>query len=236
MLRIKTIIKIGIIGFYLQACETRNPVSSAGLLKASKQMIGDEEYLRVWKLAEDSLKNWIRNGIENLGAHDAQKNFVLDSLFCINSNKDRLLGVVLNFNQYEAAREDGFDFFYGENINGKWYFWRKNYYIIPRSMFENQPNEIPLSYQQLHHAAVKYVFSGYLNKKGEIDEEWFINYFEGPGYGHFNDPETTTRYLGLPKDCVFTDKTTYFKAIHLQGVKNLWQGVKKDSVEGGLNP
>jgi len=64
------------------------------------------------------------------------------------------------------------------------------------------------------------VYGGYLNEKGEINEAWFTSLFEGPGWGDFENQESSLKFLNVTEK--FTDKRNFFEAIHLQSVKNNW--------------
>lgn len=88
-------------------------------------------------------------------------------------------------------------------------------------MVKDHPVNKPLSYAQLHEIALKQVYSGYLNEKGEINEAWFKSEFEGLGWVNWDDsPEKIKSYTR--KD---------YEKFHLEKVANNWYGVNKDSVK-----
>jgi hypothetical protein len=71
------------------------------------------------------------------------------------------------------------------------------------------------------------VYSGYLKRNGEINEEWFTSHFEDSGWGKFEDQKAFDYIL---KGRRFSTKKEFFEFMHLEKVRNNWYGIKKDSV------
>lgn len=154
--------------------------------ETGNRILGKKEFTNLYKKASDTLSSWQQNGLyaDKLeGAH-----YSLDSLICINSKKDKLIGVRLGFfNSYLKGKyTEGISEFYGAKINGNWYFWSGGYMPVPRSLFKGHDPKKPLSYAQLHSQALDFM-SGYLDANGNIRDEWFESKFKGSGWGYFKD-------------------------------------------------
>ena len=57
-----------------------------------------------------------------------------------------------------------------------------------------------------------------------------VQRFEGPGWGNFENQESADKFLNL-NGKRFNNKRKFFEAIHLQSVKNNWNGFDKDSIK-----
>lgn len=197
----------------------------------SISVISKNEYYKIHKSLEDTLKSWALNGI--WGSLDTIKNVTkLDTLLCFNEEKNKLIGCVLSryVNKQVLSTTDNLFFVLGFKINDKWYFQIGASVIIPREMFENHPINQPLSYRQLHEMAMKNIYKGYLNADGKINENWFKHYFEGPGWGDFNDQESLDWYL---KGKRFSNKDDFYKFLYLENVKGNWR--KRDTTKPLFN-
>jgi len=181
-----------------------NEKQTIKLKDKSISKIGEPSYLCVYAEGLDSIKCWALNNIGYYKYLGATKDFFLDSLLCFNSSCDRVITCILSSHKDIKAHSDGIDYFYGEKIDGKWYFFSGANITIPRSMVSGHDVTKPLSYQQLHDIALKEVYSGYLNSLGEINEDWFTSHFEN---------------VGRCADC--KTKEDFQKSI-LEGVGALW--------------
>jgi len=125
------------------------------------------------------------------------------------------------------SNSDGIELFLGEQINNQWWFFKGGwYFIVPRQGFKDHDIHTPLSYQQLHQIALKEVYAGYLNRNGEINENWFTSKFESNGWVNWDDtPEKIKSYTR--KD---------YEQFHLRKVRSNWYGVKKDSLRSPEAP
>ena len=149
----------------------------------SVSLIGISEYSKIYNLWNDTLKVWALNKI--FGSTDSSYSInYADSLLCFNKEKNRLVSCMLMkyVNKREPSVADGIQFFYGEKINNLWYFFKGDNIHVPREIVKGQDIHKPLSYLQLHEIALKEVYRGYLNSKGEINEEWFTGQFENVGW------------------------------------------------------
>lgn len=121
----------------------------------------------IFKLANDSLRNWQRHlpywkGDTTLGKS------ILDSNVCINSNSDKAIMVLLGQALKNDNKLDAIGYFYGVKIKEKWYFFSGPTIFIPRKNLS-----VPSPFPMLHEIAMKEVFSGYLKKNTK--GEWEIN-------------------------------------------------------------
>lgn len=184
-------------------------------------------YGDVYFKATDSLKTFQLNKLAHYDFLNCGQ-WYIDSLCCFNTKKDRIITCILYTNSNTRdATSDGIEFLLGEKIHGEWYFLKNASITIPREMAKAQDIHTPLSYQQLHKIALKEVYGGYLKPNGEINENWFTTYFEGPGWGDFDHQESSLKFLNVTEK--FTDRRKFFEAIHLQSVKNNW--LRRDTTQ-----
>lgn len=160
--------------------------SGLSFLQESQKKIGTEEYNNIYKQTTDSLINWLKYDLYNINKYGYI--YKIDSLLCFNTSGTRFIGAELHFLGNQNSKfSDGIHYFYGEKIDGNWYFWRGGYIVIPREIYPKHDPTQPLSYSQLHEQALKEVFGGYLTKDGQINEEWFAHHFEKGGRFSFED-------------------------------------------------
>ena len=202
-----------------QFCEPNQNKLYNKYSEVSKKIVGQIEYSNIYKKAVDSINIWILNKIDNYKFHQNGKNFILDSLLCFNKDGTKFIAGLININ-IKNPNSDGINFFYGEKIKNNWFFFRGGYTVIPREMVKGQNIHIPLNYEQLHQIGLKEIYSPYLNLKGEINEAWFKNEFEGFGWGKFEEqgPENDWYLKGRR----FKTKKEFFQSGHLDKVKNNW--------------
>ncbi|MDP3567390.1 hypothetical protein [Sediminibacterium sp.] len=195
--------------------------------RKSIEKIGIENYKHIFTNLKDTFNLWILNSLPSI---EAERTYLynLDSLLCFNNDKNRFISCRHLYVNINDATSDDLQFLYGEKINNKWYFFKGASISVMRSVIKNQPKNTPLSYQQLHQTALDVVYSGYLNEKGEINEDWFTENFEGSGWGDFNNQPSIDWILEGKR---FTNKKDFFEFLHLTVVKNNWNGVHKDSIK-----
>ncbi|MGE0568483.1 MAG: hypothetical protein AB7O73_11080 [Bacteroidia bacterium] len=133
----------------------------------------NSKHLHEYKLLCDSFEKWKINKL-HFSEAELIYNYILDSLLCFNQNKNQFISCRHLYDSINKnVTSDDLQFIYGILIRGNWYFYRGPSIVIPREMVKDQPENKPLSYQQLHHIALNEVYSGYLNADGSINEEWF---------------------------------------------------------------
>jgi hypothetical protein len=123
----------------------------------SKTLTKDKEYFSIYKKANDTIANWVTNGLEI----SIIKPFLLDSLLCFNQQKNRFYGVVFQQTIRKGAVQDYIVDFYGVKIKGEWYFFRGSTLVLPREYYQEDIHT-PLSLEKMKKIAVQNVFSGYL--------------------------------------------------------------------------
>jgi len=215
MLNLDKIVKLLILLILIQAC-SRN--SSEKNYTVSVEIPGKEEYSKIYQNAVDSLDTWILN---QLGLNTFKKGVFeceLDSLLCFDKSGTRMITAIL-MQTISPNSSDGLIHFYGEKINHQWYFFRGASIVIPRSMISGHNEKTPLSFEQLHEIALKEVYSPYLTESGEINEEWFAQHFEGPGWGDFNNQAEIDWAL---KGKRFSNKKDFYEYVHLQAAIGQW--------------
>lgn len=203
---------------FLFSCTDKQP-EKKDFTPIYNSIIQSSECRKIYDQITDSVKHFVINKLPNYEA-EYTYSYKIDSLICFNNDTSRLICCRHLYVNIPNAIADDLQFILGEKINHHWYFFKSASIAIPREMVEGQNINTPLSYTQLHEIALKEVYGGYLNEKGEINEKWFTSSFEGPGWGDFQNQESTLKYLNLSDK--FTDKRSFFEAIHLQSVRNNW--------------
>lgn len=222
--------KIIVVAFLLLYSTSCNNNSNNEIKRKTIKQIGKNNYNAIYLNAVDSIISWSNNNLGYYQYCGKSKNCFLDSLLCFNSNSTRLIGAILKQQLITSSIGDDIDYFYGEKINNNWYFFSGPNLFVLRENIPNQNIQTPLSYEQLHDIALTEIFSAYLTKNGEINEAWFDSHFEGPGWGNFKNQESADDFLNL-NGRRFIDKRKFFEAIHLQSVKNNWNGFHKDTIK-----
>ena len=161
--------------------------------KVIETKFGKNYQSNLYKMSSDTLNNWIKfNLIADSVLSNLNKpllwNYQLDSTICINSSGTKMIGTLHQFGYCEHSIVfDDITEFFGAKIKDKWYFWTGGSMPIIRKSFKNHDPTKPLSYQQLHKAAMENFLGGYLTKSGEINDAWFESKFKGSGWLPFND-------------------------------------------------
>jgi hypothetical protein len=146
--------------------------------QVSKSIIKADEYDFIYKNWIDSINNWIDNQIDYIKYYNVEREWLLDSLICINTKGTKLLTAVLKQSMYEESNADFIDYFYGVKIKGEWYFFRGAGLVLPREYYQKDIHT-PLSFEKLKQIATDQIYRHYL-KKGKSGE-WEINerFFDG---------------------------------------------------------
>lgn len=198
--------------FQLLSCDSSNNNSEDRFYQVSIK-----SNLPIYKQVCDSFNLWVINKLGSVEAEVLYK-YHIDSLLCLNNSKTRLITCRQLMVTLKEAQADDLQFVYGEKINNNWYFFKGPSVNIPRSLFKNQDLHAPLTYTQLHQAALKNIYSGYL-KNGQINEAWFTSHFEHIGWGDFNHQEYDDWCF---KGKRYTDISEYYQATHLCKVRSNW--------------
>lgn len=192
--RMKKILYFILLVVVLMSCDSKED-NDLEIAYGSKieSMFGKHFKQHLYQCASDTLISWVNNNflIDSAISNSGKPficNYRLDSTICLNSFGNKLIGTMHLFYFSEDDKiDDGIQEFYGAKIDGNWYFWLGGYMPIMRESFKNHDPSKPLSYAQLHKAAMENFLGGYLTKNGEINEAWFDGYFKGPGWGTFKD-------------------------------------------------
>ncbi len=210
-----------------QSCVNES-VNKDLIYKTSLSGLTKAQYENIYNNAKDSVRLWSLNKLASYTFEDGKFEYQLDSVLCFNLNKNRMISSLLEKVPAKGSNSDGLIYLYGEKINNNWYFFKGPSIVIPRSMVKNHPINQPLSYSQLHQIALKEIYGGYLKRNGEINEDWFTSQFEGPGWGDFNNQAAIDWVLNGKR---FNNKKEFFEFLHLEVVKNNWNGINKDSIK-----
>src|SRR4051812_30710689 len=82
----------------------------------SANTIGVQQYDNLLHLVNDSIKIWKLNKLRNYGVIKEQSDYIVDSLICINNNKNRLVTCLLSKVLLKPNPTAGITFLYGEKI------------------------------------------------------------------------------------------------------------------------
>lgn len=150
--------------------------------KTVNQIMGSSiERENLYHKISDTLKSWLDAdlyGINKLGY-----SLLIDSIFCVNSEGNKLIGAQLRSHGVGKFSSDGIEEFFGAKVNNKWYFWTGGYQPVIRRAYKNHDIKKPLSYKQLHQEAMRSFLGGYLTKEGKINDDWFeFKFREGRSY------------------------------------------------------
>lgn len=187
---LKSVSKFLIAFFLLSSCSQQHNKNASELLynkihAKSVEILGVDGYNNLHAQMSDSLKMWMKADLR--GFTSLKYKEFIDSLYCINSAQDKIIGIQLGFNGFqEKTQTDGFEEFYGAKIKGKWYFWTGGYTPVERKGLKGHDPRNPLSYKQVHRVAVSSL-GGYLDANGNIRDEWFEARFSGDGWCSFKD-------------------------------------------------
>lgn len=179
----------------------------------SKKILGNNQYNSVYKSAFDTIKKRVLL----TGSYYFLENgrWFIDSLLVCNKSGDRCVTNIMSLCEKDSGCvSEDLHFLYAEKINNAWFFFHGPTLIVPRDMFKNHDSTKPLSYQQLHQIALKEIYSGYLLPNGEINEAWFTQHFEGPGWYKWDETPEQVKKL-TRKD---------FEQRHLDYVRRMWEG------------
>jgi len=172
------------------------------IISYSRKTVGNKEYDKIYKAAQDSLKIWSENKLETYRRVWAY-NSKLDSTLCFNQSKNRLIGAILVQCDRSICKMDDIHYFYGAKVKDQWHFFIGANLSLPRKAY-NSKVDSPLSFQKIHEIATDEIFSGYLTRH-ESKGEWYINeqFFKGMenkhqsggGYGNCFECRTFEEYV-----------------------------------------
>ena len=157
----------------------------------SQSIIGAHNYWQLYNQMNDTIRSWVNHGIGNSVYWDTLINYQIDSVFCINNAKDKIIASVMLPYIGEGGNSDVIIYFYGVKIYGQWYFFDGAAMILPRENYQ-QDIHTPLSFDKLKQIATWHIYRHYLeqNQQGEwvINEQFFARFEK---YDAYNFPFTT---------------------------------------------
>ena len=155
----------------LFACKHKEEKKDAKLYMAtSLKAVGQEEYTKVYKAANDSLNFWAKNRLQTY-LQQTVGTWQLDSLICFNKKGNKCVMAIL-VHQGEGV-SNSINHFYGAKINGNWYFYRG-----AAGYTTAYSRDVVQTFAQLHDIAMDNIFRGYLittsgNDNWEINDRFF---------------------------------------------------------------
>lgn len=135
----------------------------------------NETYEPIKKAIGDSIEAWAKKGLNNTSSYLAENSVWKVDEYVFNADKTKLFGWILQINKEQVTnipkdedRNDILDYveyFAGEKINGKWYFYIHN---MPGIYFERKDNNSqPYSFEYLSDRAKDKVVEGGIIKNAD---------------------------------------------------------------------
>lgn len=127
---------------------------------------------------EDSVYSWAKRGLEFMSSFNSEKStWYIDGLL-LNSSSDKLFGWILQvYNEENERTLDYINFFSGEKINGKWFFYLHSMPSIWASRKDNEGQKH--TFEDLSEEARKRVVEGGLIKyKCEINDSYINGWID----------------------------------------------------------
>jgi hypothetical protein len=147
-------------------------------MEKSQALLG-REYWIIYNSAIDSIDNWIDNEIGNFTYWKSLINYQLDSVLCVNEQRDKIFFSILLPYIDKAGTSDQIEYFYGVKIKDRWYFFEGPTLVLPREYYQEDIHS-PLSFEKLKQIATFNIYRRYLqkNKQGEwkINEQFFTTF------------------------------------------------------------
>ena len=145
-------------------------------IKMAQSIIGANEYKRIHTNMIDSINVWANNELGYYKYYNRTKNYLIDSVICLNKNGDKCITTILLRQLLKTGVQDDIEFFYGVKINERWYFFPGLTMVLPRENYQKDVHT-PLSFEKLKQIATWNIYRGYLKQnqlgKWEINEEFF---------------------------------------------------------------
>jgi|GEM_PF-4970627 len=198
-------------------------------------LAGTGNYNKMYRQMSDTLEKWLNHKLIADTVYDdfTHERIVyeckIDSVFCVNSTGSRIIGALhhVGFSNEEIPMDEILEF-YGEKINGKWYFWTGGAHFVLRKSLKGHDLTKPLPYRILREMAIREILGGYLTKDGQINEEWFVHHFEKDGWGTF---ENRYEYKYLLDGQRIDNEEEYWKYVHKRKGLGKWIGkMTRDSI------
>ena len=158
-------------------------------MNKSHELLGNE-YWVIYNSAIDSINSWINNKIGNYAYWNSLIDYQLDSILCVNKDKNKIIMSILLPYIGEKGVQDDIKYFYGVKINNQWYFFGGATMVLPREYYQKDIHT-PLSFEKLKQIATSNIYQGYLIKN--TNGEWVINeqFFSTFNKDAYNYPFTT---------------------------------------------
>jgi len=147
-------------------------------------------YSTDYSIVKDSITNYVDSLLQSFQSAYIWE-WQLDSLMCINSTNDRLVGLILSSSGKGInVKGDDAEKILGKKIKNNWYFLKGSTLIIPRDMYGKDAMN-PLTFHELSQIARTEFLSGALvkgkNGKYVVDDNWVDEHFYNLGWGRFKD-------------------------------------------------
>jgi hypothetical protein len=170
-------------------------------ISMSKSLLGEDEYNLIYNNMIDSINNWMNNGLGKYAYWNSAIKYQLDSVLCVNKERDKILTSVLLPYVKKGGVSDEIRYFYAVKVKGTWYFFDGATIVVSRGYYQENIHQ-PVSDEVLRQIATSNIYRSYLKKNAQ--GEWEINerIFErisskngdNRGYGGCVDCKTEEEY------------------------------------------
>lgn len=166
-------------------------------------LVGKVDYECIYNQLNDSVSTWLTNKTVNIDYPDSVFNCRIDTLLCINKEKNKLITILMNQCHEKDAVMDEMIFIYGVLIKNRWYFFSGPGLALPREYYQVNIHR-PLSFKMMQLIATKEIYNGYLEKmedgRFDINNEFFQDITSVAWGQHTTQAEWDSTYLQIVKD------------------------------------
>jgi hypothetical protein len=138
----------------------------------SSSILGQDEYWDIYNKINDSINMWKINNLGLYKYYDVSKEYLVDSIICINKHENKFITSVLLRQLLKEGVQDDIKYLYGVKISEEWYFFAGATLVLPREYYQKDIHT-PLSFEKLKQIATSNIYRAYLKKNKK--REWEIN-------------------------------------------------------------
>jgi hypothetical protein len=154
----------------IDTCET-DSIRNVCVMK-SMGIADEKTYWSAYNQLNDSLRNWVKQRIENYKFWGDDSRFIVDTVLCFNPLADKFTAIVL----LNDSVSDVLVYYYGVKIAENWYFVGGPSLVLRRQYYQDDINT-PIPFTKLEQLAAHYKYRYYLIDDGQggldINDDFF---------------------------------------------------------------